>query len=89
MQEFKGTLGPWSRDGYEFFNSGGANIFDLTYGSHTGMKEDEANSSLISAAPELLKELEETHAALCFTPDYIGSERYERNKSAIAKALGQ
>lgn len=89
MSEFKGTPGPWSRNGYEFFNSDGANILDLTYGSHTGMKEDEANSDLISAAPELLKELEETHAALCFTTGYIGSYRYERNKSVIAKALGQ
>jgi len=55
MSEFKGTPGPWSRDGYEFFNSDGANIFDLTYGSHTGINEDEANTNLIAAAPELLE----------------------------------
>jgi len=38
---------------------------------------------------ELLKELIETHSALCFTPDYIGSLRYEKNKAAINKALGE
>jgi len=46
------------------------------------------DARLIAAAPDLLKELEETHAALCFTSDYIGSERYKRNMAAIAKALG-
>ncbi|KRC97725.1 hypothetical protein ASE33_04090 [Pseudomonas sp. Root9] len=45
-----------------------------------------ANAKLIAAAPDLLAELEETHAALCFTADYIGSERYKRNAAAIAKA---
>lgn len=44
---------------------------------------------LISAAPDLFEELRETHAALCFTSGYIGSLRYERNKAAILKALGQ
>lgn len=45
-----------------------------------------ADAKLIAAAPDLLSELEETHAALCFTADYIGSERYKRNAAAIAKA---
>ncbi len=48
-----------------------------------------ANARLIAAAPELLAELEETHAALCFTPDYIGTERHKRNSAAIAKARGE
>lgn len=47
-----------------------------------------ANARLIAAAPDLLEELRETHAALCFTPDYIGTLRYERNKAAIARATG-
>ncbi|WP_278405848.1 hypothetical protein [Pseudomonas rhodesiae] len=45
-----------------------------------------SNAKLIAAAPDLLSELEETHAALCFTADYIGYERYKRNAAAIAKA---
>jgi len=42
--------------------------------------------SLVNATQTLLDNLEETHAALCFTPDYIGSLRYEQNKSAIEAA---
>lgn len=49
-------------------------------------EQDRADAKLIAAAPELLAELEETHAALCFTADYIGSERHKRNSAAIAKA---
>lgn len=49
-------------------------------------EQSKANAKLIAAAPDLLAELEETHAALCFTADYIGSERYKRNAAAIAKA---
>lgn len=48
--------------------------------------ESKANAKLIAAAPDLLAELEETHAALCFTSGYIGSERHKRNAAAIAKA---
>ncbi|ANF26003.1 hypothetical protein [Stutzerimonas stutzeri] len=47
-----------------------------------------ANARLIAAAPDLLEQLEETHAALCFTPDYIGSARYNKNADAILKARG-
>ena len=46
------------------------------------------NFNLINSAQTLLDNLEETHAALCFTPDYIGSLRYEQNKAAINKAKG-
>ncbi len=42
--------------------------------------------SLVNATQALLDNLEETHAALCFTPDYIGSLRYEQNKAAIEQA---
>ena len=38
---------------------------------------------------EVLEQLEETHSALCFAPDYIGSLRYNKNKAAIAKAKGE
>lgn len=47
------------------------------------------NARLIAASPTLLEELQETHAALCFTHDYIGSIRYERNKAAIKLAGGE
>lgn len=40
-------------------------------------------------ADELLEQLEETHSALCFAPDYIGSLRYNKNKAVIAKAKGE
>jgi hypothetical protein len=95
MSEFKGTRGPWSRDGYEFFNSDGANIFDLTYGSHTGINEDEANTNLIAAAPELLEALQEMVAIVKKhtypQPDKPSSTwgRMEAAEAAIAKALGQ
>ncbi len=36
----------------------------------------------------LIENLEETHAALCFTSDYIGSERYKKNKKALLEATG-
>ena len=49
-------------------------------------QQSKANAKLISAAPDLLAELEETHAALCFTDGYIGSDRHKRNADAIAKA---
>lgn len=73
---------PWSVVGAGFNDEGVYFNFD-----DTAIHREDIN--LMQSAPELLKELEETHAALCFTPDYIGSERYERNKAAIAKALGQ
>lgn len=44
--------------------------------------------ALVNAAQTLLENLEETHAALCFTSDYIGSLRYNQNKAAIALAKG-
>lgn len=44
--------------------------------------------TVVNAAQALLENLEETHAALCFTPDYIGSLRYEQNKAAIEAAKG-
>jgi len=54
-----------------------------------GGPDRDGNADLIAAAPDLLAELEETHAALCFTADYIGSERHKRNAATIAKARGE
>lgn len=45
--------------------------------------------NLVNATQTLLDNLEETHAALCFTPDYIGSLRYKQNKAAIEAAKGE
>lgn len=65
----------------------------LTVGGHDigwkGEPEVEANARLIATAPELLYELQETHAALCFDSEYLGSKRYHRNKAAIKKAGGE
>jgi hypothetical protein len=91
MGEFKGTPGPWSRDGYEFFNSDGANIFDLTYGSHTGINEDEANTNLIAAAPELFEALQ---CAIHHVREQAKSDAHAAGvlkacDAVINKALGQ
>ncbi|GAB4003107.1 hypothetical protein GCM10028807_62890 [Spirosoma daeguense] len=51
-------------------------------------KEAEANARLMAAAPDLLEQLKETHAALCFDPKYLGSHRYEQNREVIEKAQG-
>lgn len=48
----------------------------------------DAAFTLVNNAQTLLSELEETHVALCFTGDYVGSERYKRNKAAIEAAKG-
>lgn len=90
MDEFKGTPGPWK---YGFRNNNelmitfhGVFIGDVFLDITTS--NDRKDALLISAAPELLNELIETHSALCFTEDYLGSFRYKKNKSVIAKALG-
>ena len=49
-----------------------------------------ANAHLISAAPDLLHELEMTHAALMISKigHYVDSPQCERTKAAIKKAKG-
>lgn len=63
---------------------------DMVFGEVCRRLEIAANFdksfTLVNAAQTLLEELEETHAALCFTGDYVGSLRYEKNKAAIARA---
>lgn len=92
----KHTPGPWVVDPDSTTDISPAD--DLRLGIATISHADEAggrwlfgeqstaNAKLIAAAPDLLAELEETHAALCFTANYIGTERYRRNSAAIAKA---
>ncbi|AZE90262.1 hypothetical protein [Pseudomonas orientalis] len=95
MTEPKHTPGPWlvsshvvyaaNRDDCNRFTAH-INSGHLDDDSRTEPDEIKANINLIAAAPDLLAELEETHAALCFTAGYIGSERHKRNAAAIAKA---
>lgn len=92
MEEFKGTPGPWYQD--QFGNVTHGERKEKVRVSGVALpgrvtEEYAANTNLVTAAPELLEELIETHSALCFTPDYLGSLRYEKNKAAIAKALGK
>lgn len=95
MTEVKHTPGPWFVTGsmtkyvearipgglIQEVASCGPTEADGGYGD-----QQQANAKLIAAAPDLLAKLEETHAALCFTSGYIGSERHKRNAAAIAKA---
>ncbi|SFP93057.1 hypothetical protein SAMN03159489_02216 [Pseudomonas sp. NFPP07] len=90
MTEKKHTPGPWiarktggqgwvGQRGWAIdFNEDQEQVVDFVY--------EEADAKLIAAAPDLLAELQETHAALCFKAGYIGTERYKRNAAAIAKA---
>ncbi|EME0310868.1 hypothetical protein VXI92_003557 [Enterobacter hormaechei] len=91
MEEFKGTPGPWTGKDVGICRQDDAGLqlgFIMTF-DEKRRDECSANAHLIAAAPELLEELIETHSALCFTSDYLGSLRYERNKAAIDKALGK
>ncbi|UYU30318.1 hypothetical protein [Siccibacter colletis] len=105
MDKFEGTPAPWFvspkknievTGDMNVIQTNGSNCLGYHIAYACGWTDDSStsieatkNAQLIAAAPELLEELIETHAALCFTPDYIGSLRYERNKAAIAKALGK
>lgn len=91
MEEFKGTPGPWSGKDVGICKQHDARLQlgFITTSDEQRRDECAANARLIVAAPDLLEELIETHSALCFTPDYIGSLRYLRNKAAIDKALGK
>jgi len=54
------------------------------------MAETEANANLISAAPDLLKALQEAVAVIeAIKPPSYGMGTIVRGKSAIAKALGE
>ena len=55
----------------------------------TAETPDHKSAKAANVAGELLEQLEETHSALCFSPDYIGSLRYNKNKAVIAKAKGE
>lgn len=90
MKEFKGTPGPWSTNGNSVFNDDGYDIVHLTYGEYTGIKEDEANTSLIAAAPNLLEALQ---SAIYHVREQAKSDAHAAGvlnacNAAIAKALG-
>lgn len=97
MEEFKGVPGPWVTCDAHGPVENGTCVQDTSEREkmiasccHYAAREQVvANAKLIAAAPELLEELIETHSALCFTPNYLGSLRYKKNKAAIAKALGK
>lgn len=93
MSEFMGTPAPWSRNGNAVFNDDGYDIAHLTYGEYTGIKEDEANTNLIAAAPELLEALIEARVWVQgWNAAHESEESYKAlimcNK-AIDRALGQ
>lgn len=98
MEEKRFTPGPWEWWTSNSFlrlsskatgKDGGVIDSTVMRDGHSTLLVKKEDMALISSAPELLEELIETHSALCFTPDYLGSLRYERNKAAIAKALGK
>ena len=87
--EFRGTPGPWKYSPGRLTRvyGNGFAVCELSGGEAV---RDKRNAQLIAAGPSLLYELSETHAALCMKdPEYIGSERYNRNRAALAKATGQ
>lgn len=105
MSDFKGTSGPWLRDGrtvYALQDSKSRfveqeNRFTAGFYSGNGCPETEAvaNANLCAAAPELLEALQEMVAIVKKNtypqPDKPSSTwaRMEAAESVIAKALGQ
>lgn len=89
----KHTPAPWTIREVRHSNVPGQRAFTIDFNEDQEQVVDwvyeEADAKLIAAAPDLLKELEETHATLCFTANYLGSERHKRNAAAIAKARGE
>lgn len=101
MKEFKGTKGPWfeHREGSSTvyveakLRDGVIQEVAACGPTEAGSEAQSANARLISAAPDLLEELQLTLGALreiCFT---CGAARPEstirRAEAAIAKALGE
>ena len=95
MENEKFTPGPWSllfndKTKVVFENKGVAIFVADTYGGFTKSdSEQEANAALISAAPELYKELEK-HCALCMLrhPECEGCKLCETRK-VLKKARGE
>ena len=95
-QKMRVIIKPSGGYSYGVRNNGGFRCFVPRVNHYTGqdaryeqeLEEARRDAYLFAASADLLKELEETHAALCFTGDYVGSERYKRNKAAIEAAKG-
>lgn len=74
----------------EVANGNIAGLFVLSNVELTNICKDLLESKDIKAQrDELLSELIETHAGLCFTEGYIGSLRHKRNAAVIAKCEAQ
>lgn len=96
-QEMRVIIKPSGGYSYGVRNSGGFRCFVPSVHHYTGqdaryeqeLEEARRDAYLFAAAQTLLSELEEAHAALCIeSTNYIGSERYKRNKAAIEAAKG-
>lgn len=102
MKEFKGTPGPWSMDEYGNIVSGEKNgwgraeLVRVSGVALPGRVTDEyaANSTLVTAAPELLEALQKLRA---YVTDVCGVDDEDchadhplmSSKAAISKALGE
>jgi hypothetical protein len=90
MNEFKGTPGPWKRDKYgHVVDERGRDInfrsmSSLCSGSEERMAEAEANTTLASAAPDLLAALQ----GVLRVADRATDE-FDAARAAISKALGK
>lgn len=83
----QGKNDEWERHKFIYAESGIIVNCDPRFSNATE-EERVANARLVAAAPNLLVNLLETHSALCFTENYLGSERYNQNKQVIKDALG-
>lgn len=93
----KHTPGPWGQDKWGSLQTEGGQdvllrgITTISAGSHERIAEAEANTRLISAAPELLEALQDLDALRGpFPPsDEAVEDAWRKASAAIAKATGQ
>lgn len=97
MKEFKGTPGPWSMDEYGNIVSGEKNGWgraELVRVSGVALpgrvtEEYAANSTLVTAAPELLEALQSLNNAIDYGTSMDVVQAQEVAQDVIAKALGE
>lgn len=107
MSEFKGTKGPWVTCDSHGPIEGGNNVMEVSSGRerwiascchYVSREEVRANASLISAAPELLEELQRMVAEYDseIIDRYEGTRAFDsmlavadKARAVIAKALGE